>query len=47
VATAGLTFGIKWVNLDVDGAYGLEKGRYKEHDFPKEARVQANLNIQF
>lgn len=47
VATAGLTFGTKWVNLDVDGAYGLETAQYDEEDYPKEARVQASLNIQF
>ena len=47
VATAGLTFGTKWVNLDLDGAYGLEKTRYDEKDYPKEARAQASLNIQF
>ncbi len=47
VVTAGLTFGTKWVNLDVDGAYGLEKGRYNDQDFPKESRAQVNLNIQF
>lgn len=47
VATAGLTLGTKWVNFDIDGAYGLEKAKYKEDDYPKEARVQAALNIQF
>jgi hypothetical protein len=47
VATAGLTFGTKWVNLDLDGAYGLETARYKEKSYPKEARVQLALNIQF
>jgi hypothetical protein len=47
VATAGLTFGTKWVNLEVDGAYGLESATYKEKSYPKEARVQTNLNIQF
>lgn len=47
VATAGLTFGTKWVNFDIDGAYGLETAKYKEKDYPKEARVQTTLNIQF
>ena len=47
VATAGLTFGTKWVNFDIDGAYGLESARYKEKNYPKEARVQTTLNIQF
>jgi len=47
VATAGLTFGTKWVNLDLDGAYGLETAQYKEKSYPKEARVQTSLNIQF
>jgi len=47
VATAGLTFGTKWVNLEVDGAYGLETAEFEEKSYPKEARAQANLNIQF
>lgn len=47
VATAGLTFGIPWVLLEVDGAYGLDKARYKDKDYPKEARVQAQLTVQF
>lgn len=47
VATAGLTFGTRWVNLEVDGAYGLETAEFDEESYPKEARAQANLNIQF
>lgn len=47
VATAGVTFGTKWVNFDVDGAYALQSARYKESSYPKEARLQAGLNIQF
>ncbi|HBA87379.1 MAG TPA: hypothetical protein DCZ75_05125 [Geobacter sp.] len=47
VATGGVTIGTKWVNFDIDGAYGLETAKYKESDYPKEARVQAALNIQF
>ena len=47
VATAGLTFGTPWVLLEVDGAYGLEKARYKDKDYPKEARVNAQLTVQF
>lgn len=47
VATAGITFGTKWVNLDLDGAYGLESAKFKEKTYPKEARVQTSLNIQF
>ena len=47
VATGGLTFGTKWVNLDLDGAYGLESTKYDEKTYPKELRVQTALNIQF
>lgn len=47
VATAGLTFGLPWLNLEVDGAYGLETAQYKEKSYPKEAKVQAQLNIQY
>jgi hypothetical protein len=47
VVTAGLTFGTHWVNLELDGAYGLETAQFKEKSYPKEARVQTSLNIQF
>lgn len=47
VATAGLTFGIPWVLLEVDGAYGLKEARYKEKDYPREARANAQLTVQF
>lgn len=47
VATAGLTLGLPWLNLEVDGAYGLETTQYKEKSYPREARVQAQLNIQY
>lgn len=47
VATAGLTFGLPWLNLEVDGAYGLETSQFKDKSFPREARVQAQLNIQY
>jgi hypothetical protein len=47
VATAGFTFGIPWVLLEIDGAYGLDETKYKEKEDPKEARVQAQLTVQF
>lgn len=47
VATAGLTFGIPWVTLEVDGAYSLDTTRYDEKNYPKESRVQAQLVVQF
>ena len=47
VATAGLTLGTKWVNLDLDGAYGLESARFEGKKYPKEARADLNLNVQF
>lgn len=47
VATAGLTFGIPWVLLEVDGAYGLKTAKYKENDYPRESRVQVQLVMQF
>jgi hypothetical protein len=47
VATGGITFGTKWVNMDLDGAYGLETAKFKDSNYPKEARVQAALNVQF
>lgn len=47
VATAGLTIGVPWVLLEIDGAYGLDEARYDEKDYPKESRVQAQLSMQF
>ena len=47
VATAGLTFGIPWVLLEVDGAYGLKTAKYKNEDYPRESRVQVQLVMQF
>lgn len=47
VATAGFSLGIPWVLLEVDGAYGLKEARYKEKDYPREARANAQLTIQF
>jgi hypothetical protein len=47
VPTAGLTVGTKWVNLDIDGAMALKKEKFKDTDYPKEARVQLNFNVLF
>lgn len=47
VVTAGLTLGIKWVNFDVDAASALDTAKFNGQDYPKEARVQANLNVRF
>lgn len=47
VGTAGLTLGTKWVNLDIDGSYSFDSTTYKNSSYPKEARAQAALNIQF
>ncbi|ACM22152.1 hypothetical protein Geob_3815 [Geotalea daltonii FRC-32] len=46
-ATAGLTFGTKWINLDIDGAYGLDTAEYKDKSYPQEARVQTQINFLF
>lgn len=45
--TAGLSLGIPWFYLDLDGAYGLGKVRYKNNDYPTEAKVQASVNFAF
>lgn len=47
VATAGFTFGLPWINLEVDGAYGLETTQFKDKSYPREARLQAQFNLQF
>ena len=47
VPTFGLTIGTKWVNLDIDGAVALDTGRFKDKEYPKEARLQFNFNVLF
>ncbi len=47
VPTFGLTVGSKWVNLELDGAMALENARFKDTEYPKEARAQFSLNVQF
>jgi F plasmid transfer operon, TraF, protein len=47
VATAGLSLGIPWVLLEVDGAYGLREAKYKDSSYPREVRLQAQLAVQF
>jgi F plasmid transfer operon, TraF, protein len=46
-ATAGLTFGGKRINADLDAAYGFETAKYKGHSYPQEARVQLQVNCLF
>jgi len=47
VATAGLTFGIPWVLLEIDLASGLKTAKFKEKDYPRESRIQTQLVMQF
>lgn len=47
VATAGITLGIPWVQLEIDAAYGLKTAKYKEKEYPRESRAQAQLVMQF
>jgi len=47
VPTFGLTIGSKWVNLELDGAMALENGRFEDKEYPREARAQFSLNVQF
>jgi F plasmid transfer operon protein TraF len=47
VATAGLTLGIPWVLFEIDAAYGLKTAKYKDSSYPREARLQAQLAVQF
>ena len=47
VPTFGLTLGTKWVNFDLDGAMALKSGRYKDTEYPREARAQFSLNFLF
>jgi len=45
--TAGLSFGVPMIFLDIDGAYGLGSVRYDNHSYPSEAKVQCSLNLAF
>ena len=45
--TAGLSLGIPWLYLDVDGAYGLGTVKYDGSSYPSEAKVQVGLNVMF
>jgi hypothetical protein len=47
VATAGLTLGIPWVLLEIDGAYGLKSAKYKDSSYPRETKLQVQLVAQF
>ena len=43
--TAGLSAGIPWVFLDIDGAYGLGSAKFDNHTYPSEAKLQFSLNF--
>jgi hypothetical protein len=47
VPTFGLTLGPKLFNFDLDGAVALQKGRFEEKEYPREARLQFSFNMQF
>jgi F plasmid transfer operon protein TraF len=47
VPTFGLTLGSPWVHFDLDGATALENGQFEGRSYPREARAQFNLNVQF
>ncbi|HEY5523262.1 MAG TPA: hypothetical protein VIK21_08730, partial [Desulfuromonadaceae bacterium] len=45
--TGGLSVGIPWVFLDIDGAYGLGSVKYDNHSYPSEAKLQFSMNFAF
>ncbi len=47
VGTLGLSFGTKWINLDIDGASAFSTGTYNNNSYPKEARLQLAFNMLF
>lgn len=47
VATAGLTVGPKWFNVDLEAAASPETGEYNGHSYPREAKVLFAVNSQF
>lgn len=47
VYTAGLGLNLWLLRLDVSGAFSSSKGTYDKKSIPEEARIQANLSIEF
>jgi hypothetical protein len=47
VATAGLTVGPRWFNLDLDAAAATETNEYNGHRYPREGNMQLSFNSQF
>lgn len=47
VYTAGLGLNLWLMRLDVSAAISSNRGRYDDKSFPEEARIQANLSIEF
>jgi len=47
VGTFGLTFGPKWLRMDIDGAVAFETAKYKDSTYPREARVEFGMSTMF
>jgi hypothetical protein len=47
IATAGLSIGPKWFNLELDAAVSPETSEYKGTSYPREGKVQLSFNSQF
>ncbi len=47
VLTGGLTIGIPWVTVDVEGAASFGQTTYDGEKYPDEARLQASVTIRF
>lgn len=47
VATAGLTIGASWLNVDLDAAVSPDTGEYKGHQYPREGKAFLSLNSRF
>ncbi len=45
--TGGLSVGIPWVFLDIDGAYGLGRVKFDNKSYPSEAKLQFSMNFAF
>ncbi|MBN2178011.1 MAG: conjugal transfer protein TraF [Deltaproteobacteria bacterium] len=47
ILTAGLGFGLKWLQLDISGQYSTEEGEYDGDSFPRCSRVEIALVSQW
>ena len=43
IYTGGVSFGLKWLQVDVTGQMSAEQGEFDGEEIPRYARVQASI----